>query len=126
LGTVADVLLDSPPSRAVGLEVQCDGGERRFLAWSACEFAAGDIASSSALALLEPATLTFYRDRGAALDECLVAQARGRELGLVADLRLDEEGRIEAVDVGEERYELPRAGVEIEVAAPLASPGKEG
>jgi PRC-barrel domain len=63
LGTVADVILDAPVTRVLGLEVRCGDGAHRFLPLAACVLEATGIRVESALVLTREA-LDFYRSQG--------------------------------------------------------------
>jgi hypothetical protein len=63
LARPVDVLLDATSDRAVGLEVLCRDGARRFLPLPAADVRADEIAVESALILLDERNLDFYRER---------------------------------------------------------------
>jgi hypothetical protein len=65
VGKVVGVYLDAGFARAIGLEVACTGGVRRFLPWAVASFAHGDVCASSALHLLDAAE--GYERHGAVL-----------------------------------------------------------
>lgn len=66
LGTVADVILDTHATRALGLDVVCGDRLHRFLPLSACEIEPDRIRVESALVLVAE-DLDFYRAHGRAL-----------------------------------------------------------
>ena len=67
LGEVEDVLLDAQGARIVGLDVLCGDGLNRFLPFATARRAAAGIEIESALTLLDPSELQFYRRRGRTL-----------------------------------------------------------
>jgi hypothetical protein len=71
LGRVIDVILDEEGSRAIGLDVRCGDGERRFLPLATARIGEEDIEVDSPLLLLETDQLDFYRFRGKALRSTL-------------------------------------------------------
>jgi hypothetical protein len=101
LGRPVDVLLDREHRRAVGFEVHCGDGERRFLPFSVASIGRDTVAIASALHLLDRSELRFYTDRGAtfaSLRQTPVEQD-GRPLGALEDLRLSQDGLVTAVVV---------------------------
>jgi uncharacterized protein YrrD len=77
VGRVVDVILEANADRALGLDVLCRDGEHRFLPMAAVASVAADVEIDSALTLLEPAELAFYRAHGRSL--------RGGASGTLAD-----------------------------------------
>ena len=71
IGHVVDVILDPTGETALGLEVRCEDGRRRFLPMAAATPADGEVVIESPFALLDGDQLEFYRRRGVGL--------RGRE-----------------------------------------------
>ena len=67
LGEVEDVLLDAQGARILGLDVLCGDGSNRFLPFATALPAAAGIEIESALTLLDPHELQFYRSRGRTL-----------------------------------------------------------
>lgn len=67
LGEVEHVLLDAQGARILGLDVLCGDGSNRFLPFATARPAAGGIEIESALTLLDPHELQFYRSRGRTL-----------------------------------------------------------
>ena len=61
LGRAVDLILDESARRVLGFDVLCGDGEHRFLPLAAAEAAPGQIAVRSALTLLDPDELAFYR-----------------------------------------------------------------
>jgi hypothetical protein len=55
VGKIVGVYLDAASERAIGLEVACTGGLRRFLPWAVASFVDGSVRASSALHLLDAA-----------------------------------------------------------------------
>ena len=124
LGVAADVLLDGPLTRLVGFEVACGDGTHRFLPLPACEVRDDHLAVTSALVLLDR-ELGFYRAAGSALSELVgedVNMAGGR-IGELADLLVDEEGKVArvAVSVAGGEVEL-EAGTGLEIGDHLLRP----
>ena len=77
IGRVVDVILEADADRPLGLDVLCRDGEHRFLPMAAVANVAADVEIDSALTLLEPAELDFYRANGRSL--------RGGGSGTLAD-----------------------------------------
>jgi sporulation protein YlmC with PRC-barrel domain len=77
VGRVVDVILEANADRALGLDVLCRDGEHRFLPMAAVASVAADVEIDSALTLLEPPELEFYRAHGRSL--------RGGASGTLAD-----------------------------------------
>jgi hypothetical protein len=94
LGNAVDLVLDPSALRAVGVEVLCGDESRRFLPLGAARVHDDEIAVGSALLLLQEPDLSFYRRRGATLTELRGRQVerRGRALGALRDVVLDEAG----------------------------------
>ncbi|MBA2568757.1 MAG: hypothetical protein H0V11_05360 [Actinobacteria bacterium] len=67
LGRVVDVILEADAARPLGLDVLCGDGEHRFLPMATLGRTGPDVEIESALMLLEPAELEFYRARGRSL-----------------------------------------------------------
>jgi hypothetical protein len=63
LGRPVDVLLDLGGDRAVGFELLCGDGARRFLPFAVADIRTDQIAVGSALMLLDERDLDFYRER---------------------------------------------------------------
>lgn len=104
LGVAVDLVLDDACSRVVGMEVRCENGELRFLPLPACEVRDTELAVTSAMALLAPDALPFYRERGQRLTELTGAAVveRGRSIGRLADLLLTGEGSVRTLVVERE------------------------
>jgi hypothetical protein len=64
LGEVENVLLDTEGVRILGLDVLCGDGANRFLPFATARPTAGGVETESALTLLDPPQLQFYRTRG--------------------------------------------------------------
>jgi hypothetical protein len=110
LGRPVDLLLDLPGGRALGVEVRCGDGARRFLAAHAATLANDAIRVSSPLALVDEAEADFYRRHGAGLSGLLgarVEHATGE--GVLDDVCVDERMQITSVVVaaGGERLSVP-------------------
>lgn len=67
LGEVENVLLASTSPRIVGFDVLCGDGANRFLPFSIARLGAAAVELDSALTLLDPAELEFYRANGRSL-----------------------------------------------------------
>ncbi len=67
LGEVENVLLDAESVRILGLDVLCGDGLNRFLPFAMARKGEGGIEIESALTLLDPRELQFYRSRGRTL-----------------------------------------------------------
>ncbi|HEY8102908.1 MAG TPA: hypothetical protein VIE18_00210 [Gaiellaceae bacterium] len=67
LGEVENVLLDADGVRILGLDVLCGDGLNRFLPFATARLTPAGIEIESALTLLEPRELQFYRSRGQTL-----------------------------------------------------------
>jgi hypothetical protein len=67
IGHVVDVILDSEGGEAVGLEVRCQDGRRRFLPMAAASPVGDEVLIDSPFALLDGDQLEFYRERGVTL-----------------------------------------------------------
>lgn len=60
-------MLDSTAPRIVGFDVLCGDGSNRFLPFATARLAATGVELDSALTLLDPAELEFYRVNGRSL-----------------------------------------------------------
>jgi hypothetical protein len=67
LGEVETVLLDSDEPRILGFDVLCGDGSNRFLPFATARLAGSGIEIDSALTLLDPRELRFYRSHGRSL-----------------------------------------------------------
>jgi hypothetical protein len=99
LGRPVDVILDRERRRALGLEVRCGDGERRFLPLAVARFSGDTVAISSSLLLLDASELRFYTERGATLTSLRNAPVHhaGRLVGSLDDLVVKADGEIEAL-----------------------------
>ena len=99
LGRPVDVILDRERKRALGLEVHCGDGERRFLPLAVARLSGDTVAISSSLLLLDASELRFYTERGATLASLRNAPVHraGRLAGPLEDLRVRADGEIEAL-----------------------------
>ena len=117
LGAAVDVLFDRSLRRVVGFDVSCSDGVHRFLPLPACEVLPDRLGIESTLVLLDR-ELGFYRAGGRAFTD-LVGQEvsrAGDRLGGLADLLVDQEGKVErlVVSVPDGRVEVePEPGVVI-------------
>ena len=115
-----DLVLDREHTRALGFEVFCGDGERRFLPLAVATVRENELELRSSLGLLDEAELAFYTKRGstfAALRGCGVARA-GTMLGEVVDLMLAADGTVASVVVAtpDGRAELDY-GADVELVA---------
>jgi hypothetical protein len=118
LGLPTDVLFDADLTRAVGLEVHCGDEQDRFLPLPSARVADQSLEVESALHLLDPENLTFYRGLATSFRDVrgALVEQRGRGVGIVGDLILADDGAVIAliVDAGGRRRELrPGEGVAI-------------
>jgi hypothetical protein len=81
LGRPVDLILDQEGRQAVGLEVRCGDGGRRFLPLKTVHVHDDHISVNSVFALLNAGELRFYRERGVSLQR-LRAETPGLELDL--------------------------------------------
>ena len=104
LGRPADVVLDLDRRRAIGLEVVCGDGSRRYLPLAAARVREDEIVVGSSLLLLTENDLAFYRRRARMLRDLRgsVVQRGGRSLGPLVDVLLAEDGALAGlvVDAG--------------------------
>jgi hypothetical protein len=124
LGHPVDVLLDVDLRRALGFVVRCGDESIRFLPYAAAQPRDDEIAVASALMLLED--VGFYSERSSSLRDLLGAVVRrgAAPAGVLRDLVLAGDGRVEALVVerdGELRGLAAADGVRIEARrAPAA------
>jgi hypothetical protein len=90
LGRAVDVLLDLEAGLALGIEVHCGDGTRRFLALGAARIGGDAVEISSPLAFLDDAE--FYRRRGSSLRALRGTPVADRDRGggLLLDALLSE------------------------------------
>lgn len=103
LGRPADVVLDPDGRRAIGLEVLCGDGTRRYLPLAAARVREDEIVVGSSLLLLAENDLAFYRRRArmlSALRGRVVERGR-RALGALVDVLLAEDGAVAGLVVAE-------------------------
>jgi hypothetical protein len=81
LGRSIDLILDREGRQAIGLEVRCGDGMRRFLPLKTVHLHDDHISVNSVFALLDAGELAFYRERGRSLQE-LRAETPGVALEL--------------------------------------------
>jgi uncharacterized protein YrrD len=105
LGRPVDLLLDRDAQRAVGLDVLCGDEVHRFLPLPTAAVGRGEIRILSPLVLLEQRELDFYRSRTLALSRVrgTAVERNGRQLGLLQDVVVAEDGRVVAAIVDEDR-----------------------
>lgn len=98
LGVVVDMLVDPPTRRALGYEILCGDQGRRFLPLAAAEAVDDRIEVGSALVLLDD---PFYRERAVGFSALRGSAVRrgAEELGVVRDLIVSAEGRLERLVV---------------------------
>ena len=99
LGRPAELLLERRPFRAIGIDVACRDGARRFLPLPAVSVREGEIDVESPLFLLAEAEAAFYRRRAQPLGALRgSAVLRGeRVVGRLLDVRLTPDGTVSAV-----------------------------
>ena len=85
LGRPVDVILDREARHAVGLEIKCGDGTRRFLPLKTVRVHSDHITLSSAFALLNAEELRFYRERGRSLHDLRAESPDGFDLVLADD-----------------------------------------
>jgi hypothetical protein len=112
LGRPVDLILYPDGLRAVGFDVLCRDGVRRFLPLAAATLAPDEIAVQSALLLLDEEQASFYRRNGVTLSALLgsVVEQAGVARGRLRDLVFGEAGAVTAVFV-----EADGGGAEIAV-----------
>jgi hypothetical protein len=81
IGLPTGLLVDRHADRALGFEVACGDGARRFLPFAVADIRAGEIALDSALVLIDERDLAFYRSHSRRLDACGYAEPWIDELG---------------------------------------------
>jgi hypothetical protein len=111
LGRPVDLLLDRDAQRAVGLDVLCGDEVHRFLPLPTAAVGRGEIRILSPLVLLEQRELDFYRSRTLALSRVRggAVERNGRQLGLLRDVVVAENGRVVAAIVDEDRIPFDAA-----------------
>lgn len=67
LGEVESVLLAAAADRILGFDVMCGDGSHRFLPFPTARLADAGVEVDSALTLLDPNELEFYRSEGRSL-----------------------------------------------------------
>jgi hypothetical protein len=99
LAKPVDVLLDRDGWRAVGLDLLCGDGERRFLALPTAAIDDQQIAVLSALVILEEDELDFYRSRAVTLSSLRggAVQYKGKDLGRLVDVVIGPAGELRAM-----------------------------
>jgi sporulation protein YlmC with PRC-barrel domain len=111
LGRPFDVVLDLDRRRAIGLEVICGDGSRRYLPLAAARVREDEIVIGSSLLLLTENDLAFYRRRARMLRDLRgnVVERGGRALGSLVDVLLAEDGAVAGlvVDGGGRRHSVP-------------------
>jgi len=107
LGRTVDLFLDRDDLRVVGFHVLCGDDEHRFLPLAAARIAEDGIEIASPLVLLEEAQLDFYSTRTFSLDAIRgrPVRRRDRDVGVLRDLRLNEDSTVAAVVVEADGHE---------------------
>jgi hypothetical protein len=103
LGRPVDLVLDLDGRRAIGFEVLCGDGTRRYLPLAAARVREDEIVVGSSLLLLDENDLAFYRRRARmlrALTGRVVERGR-RVLGPLVDVLVSEDGAVAGLVVGE-------------------------
>jgi len=111
LGRPVDLLLDRDAQRAVGRDVLGGDEVHRFLPLPTAAVGRADIRILSPLVLLEQRELDFYRSRTLALSRVRggAVERNGRQLGLLRDVVVAENGRVVAAIVDEDRIPFDAA-----------------
>jgi hypothetical protein len=111
LGRPVDVVLDLDGRRAIGVEVLCGDGTRRYLPLAAARVREDEIVVGSSLLLLDENDLAFYRRRARTLRSLrgTVVDRGGRPIGLLDDVLIDPRGQVLGlvVDDGTARHRVP-------------------
>lgn len=97
LGRPTDLLIDLERLRVIGLTVRRSDHTERFLPLAAATLRDDEIATDSALALLEESA--FYRKRGVSLRSLqgALVEVRGKPAGLLFDLEVSGDGEVRNV-----------------------------
>jgi sporulation protein YlmC with PRC-barrel domain len=105
IGRAVDLILDADGGRALGLDVLCKDDAHRFLPLSAAAVDDEQIGVASALTLLAAEELAFYRKRATTLRRLLgaVVTQRGRDVGVLRDVVVGDDGAITAFVVRDGR-----------------------
>jgi len=115
LGRPVDLLLDSDAWRVLGFVVLCGDENERFIVYPAADQKKDAFAVQSALLLLED--VDFYRDRSRSLRSLLggAVMSEGHEAGALRDLRVGQDGTVEAlvVERDEALHEVAATGARI-------------
>lgn len=111
LGRPIDVVLDLEGRRAIGLEVLCGDGARRYLPLAAARVREDEIVVGSSLLLLDESDLAFYRRRARTLGSLrgTMVERGMRALGPLVDVVLGPQGQVLGVivDEGGEQRRVP-------------------
>jgi hypothetical protein len=99
LAKPVDLLLDRDGLRAVGFDLHCGDGERRFLALPIAAIDEKQIAVLSSLVILEEEELDFYRSRTVTLNALrdTPVQYKGEEIGRLLDVVVGPAGELRAL-----------------------------
>jgi hypothetical protein len=99
LARAVDLLLDRDGLRAVGLDLLCGDGVRRFLALPTAAIDDEQVAVLSALVFREADELEFYRSRTVALSALRggAVERKGEELGRLVDVVVGPAGELRAM-----------------------------
>lgn len=103
LGRPVELVLDLDGRRAIGVEVLCGDGIRRYLPLAAARVRDDEIAVGSSLLLFAETDLAFYRRRARTLGELRGSRVErgGRSLGALVDVFLSPTGAVVELLVGE-------------------------
>jgi hypothetical protein len=111
LGRPVDLMLDLDGRRAIGLEVLCGDGTRRYLPLAAARVREDEIVVGSSLLLLDQNDLAFYRRRARTLRSLkgTMIERGMHTIGLLDDILLGPRGEVLGlvVDDGEGRHNVP-------------------
>jgi hypothetical protein len=111
LGRAIDLVLDLDGRRAIGVEVACGDGIRRYLPLAAARVGEDEIVVGSSLLLLSEADLAFYRERARTLSSLRGSSVGGAggPLGVVVDVLIGARDALVGllVDDGERERRVP-------------------
>jgi hypothetical protein len=114
LGRAVELLVDLDAGRALGFDVHCGDGSRRFLPLAATAIAPESLDVRSALLLVDD--VEAYRRKGRPLSSLrgVAVRRAGRTVAMLTDVVVGPDGAIEEVVAGNgESTRVPLAGVEI-------------
>jgi hypothetical protein len=111
LGRPVELVLDLDGRRAIGVEVLCGDGIRRYLPLAAARVRDDEIAVGSSLLLFAETDLAFYRRRARTLGELKgsTVERGGRPIGVLVDVFLSPMGAVVEllVDEGGQKRRVP-------------------